>query len=178
MNEEFVYNKAKNQRKVDFGFGRLSVEELEDIVEDPPIVDYKTYMRYRGYNLGKLLSLQPALSIILPKITQDEVFFYFTRGYIPNQTNIREKINDYYKYEGLEEINKTLIDQMYGGRQGFINRTSKNKLEDLVFTYDKIMGYKDKVYNLGKLNGLRMDLYDDSDEAFYNELYFLLTNTK
>jgi hypothetical protein len=172
MNEEkLVYNISKNERQIVTPVGRFTSNELEDIVEDPPIVDYKNYIKLRKLDP---LEIEPVLGEIIPNINREDAFFYLTRGYLPNNPYIRDKINRYYQYDKLDDINKELIDKMYGDKMKFINRTTKHKYEDLVINYDKFMGIENKVRELAENTNINIDNYEDADEGLINEINYRL----
>lgn len=171
MNEETVYNLAKVERKITTPVGRLTIEDLEDIVEDPPVVDFKTYIRLKSMSQEQLLEMEPALEVLAP---DEDLFFYFTRGYLRNNPYLRSKINDFYNFDKLDEINQDLLLKIYKTKTNYLNRTSSHPLEYLIFAYDKVMGTESRVRELAEANGLNISGYEDADEGFVNELSYLL----
>ena len=94
--------------------GRFDSIELERIASHPPTIPYNEYIKYREMSLDQLKKEFPEVSQVIYNPTEEDLFYWATRGYIPeyNQDN---KVKHQKQYNDLSDLGKNLMDRLPAG---------------------------------------------------------------
>ncbi len=156
--------------------GTLWSDELEAIVSHPTIIDLKRYKYYRSMNIDQLKERFLALvDIIGPNITYEDLFYYATRGWIPEYDSINLKIDRYNQYSDLSDVSKTLIDRIYNDQMGFAN-SGPHPLEQTILAYDQHMDDDNALRAIAGRMGLTLPKGEYAHDSFYEILYDRIEN--
>ena len=150
--------------------GTLTQHELEEIASHPPSIDLRRYKYYRSLDLDDLMEEFPALvDIIGHNITYEDLFYYATRGWIPNYDSINYKIDRWNRYEELSNVGKSLIDMIYHDREGYVN-SMPHHLERSILDYDTYMDDENAVRAIAEREGIILPETEDLRVSFYDIL--------
>lgn len=152
--------------------GELSKEELNEIASYPPSVDFKRYSYYAKLTKEQLEKEFPFLSIIIPGITHEDLFWYATRSYIPNYDSINYKIERYNRYNDLS-LGKTLMDNLYEGNYW---NSMGHELEKYIIAYDQNIDNESALRSIAER--LSIDLTSDDVQSELFEILYHKTNKK
>jgi len=158
------------QLEEDGHIGNLYEEELEAIASHPPNIDYKRYKRYKNMNFDQLKQTFPALvDIIGMQITEEDLFYYATRGWIPEYDNINFKINRWNQYNDLSEVGKSLMDLLYINHKGYVDKLG-HPLEPYIIAYDQNIDDESAIRAIGERIGLSLPVNVPTHDGFYEKL--------
>lgn len=154
--------------------GNLYEDELEVIASHPPIVDFKEYERYKNMSVDQLKQLFPVLvDIIGNSITHEDLFYYATRGWIPEYDSINSKIDRWNTYNELSDVGKSLMNMIYNNHKGYVEGY-EHPLEKYILTYDQNMDDDSTIRSIAELVGIDIEPNEIPHEAFYHKLSNLI----
>lgn len=169
LTDKQAYNEARiNGYTFDHNIGVLTKEELDEIASYPPTVDFKRYLYYSKLTKEELQKEFPAISIIIPNVTYEDLFWYATRNYIPKYDSLNYKIERYNKYQDISLLGKSLLDKLYNGNY---LESMGHELEKYILAYDQNMDDEAALRSIGQ----RLGFYLTSDDI-QSELYHELVN--
>lgn len=150
--------------------GNLYEEELEAIASHPPNIDYKQYNRYKDMSVDDLKKEFPALvDIIGPQITEEDLFYFATRGWIPEYDSLNYKIKRWKNYDDLSEVGKSLMDLLYTNHKGYVDKLG-HPLEPYIIAYDQNIDDESVIRAIGERIGLSIPTNVPAHDAFYEKL--------
>jgi hypothetical protein len=151
--------------------GSLSKYELEQIASHPPSTDLKNYKHYRNMSLDELKEEFPAVVDIIgdKTVTYEDLFYYATRGWIPEYDNLSPKIERWNTYNDLSNVGKSLINLIYNNREGYIN-SLPHPLEQIILAYDSNMDDENVIRGIAE----RIDIVLPDDEYPQDSFYDIL----
>ena len=174
--EKEAYNEARINGYVfpqlDEGghIGDLYEEELEAIASHPPNINFKQYNRYKKMSLIQLKKDFPSLvDIIGSNITEEDLFYYATRGWIPEYDNINLKINRWSEYNDLSEVGKSLMDLLYTNHKGYVDKLG-HPLESYIIAFDQNIDDESAIRAIGERIGLSIPSNVPAHDSFYEKL--------
>ena len=152
------------------GIGDFSSSELTKIASHPPNINYSRYKKYRTKTLSELKTLFPEITeIIGEKVTYEDLFYYATRGWIPQYDSLEDKINRLKRYNDLSDIGKSLMETLYGSKERFLNGISEKKdakkYEKHIIAFDHNIDNLPAIRSIGE--SLGFDEPIDAPEDFY-----------
>jgi len=176
--EKEAYHKARINRYYfpnigeDGYIGTLSRDELETIASHPPNINLSRYKRYKRMTLEELENKFPALvHIIGPNnITEEDLFYYATRGWIPQYDNLNYKIDRYNKYNDLSEVGKSLMDLLYQDLNGYLEGLG-HPLEPYIISFDNNMDNEAAIRSIAERIGIYIPPNKTAHDIFYEKLY-------
>ena len=171
--EKEAYQLARNEGYI-FpninSIGSLTSEELEDIASHSPIVDLKRYKYYRNMDYDQLKHTFPALvDIIGSKITYEDLFYYATRGWIPEYDSINYKIDRWKQYNDISEVGQSLLDLLYDDIEGFVEGLG-HPLEPYIIAYDYNLDDDAAIRSIGERIGIDISFEAPAHDIFYEKL--------
>ena len=150
--------------------GSLYEEELEAIASHPPNINLSRYKKYRDMSYDQLKNEFPALvDIIGPEITEEDLFYYATRGWIPEYDNLNFKIDRWNQYDDLSDVGRNLMDKLYINHKGYVN-TLGHPLESYIISFDKNMDNDSAIRSIGERIGISIPSDVDAHDSFYEKL--------
>jgi len=170
-NEKDAYYEARiNGYVFNQDIGTLSKNELEAIASHPPSIDYRNYKRYTSMTINELANEFPELVHILGEdLTYEDLFYYATRGWIPEHDSINLKLERWKRYEELSNVGKSLINLLYGDREGFIESNPHN-LEQIILDYDENMDDESVLRAIAEREGFILPEGEFAQDSFYDIL--------
>lgn len=148
----------------------LDNDEIKIIASHPPSVDLKRYKYYRNLSLDELKEEFPALvDIIGNTITYEDLFYYATRGWIPEYDNLELKINRWNTYNDLSNIGKNLMNRIYRDHQGFVN-SMPHQLERTILDYDRNMDDENVLRSIAEKIGIVLPEGEYTQDSFHDIL--------
>ena len=152
------------------GYGNITETEVTEIIQYPPVVTFEQYQHLKS--LGKeIMREEPDLKKIKPDVTRSEVFFYLTRGFLPNYPNIRDQIDRIYELRHfVAPFIRGLLMQIYGSERNYAMNPDYSPLEELLLAYNQVMGIPGLVTALASANDMNITGYDDADIGFITEI--------
>jgi len=151
------------------GFGNISEEEVSLLVKYPAAVSFEHYQRLKT----DFREEAPELPIIKPDVTDGEIFFYLTRGYLPEIPQLRQYVDRLYHLEHfVEETIRGLLLRLYNDdkRLYALHIGEPRPLEDLLLAYNNVMGIPGLVTALAEANNINLSSYKDADIGFLTEI--------
>nr|QBK91489.1 MAG: uncharacterized protein LCPAC302_01090 [Pithovirus LCPAC302] len=151
--------------------GTLYEEELEAIASHPPIVNLKRYKTYKNMSLDRLKKeFSAVVDIIGPNITEEDLFYYATRGWIPEYDSLNFKIDRWNRYEDLSDIGKQLMDKIYTNKKGYVNKLG-HPLEDYIIAFDNNLDNEAAIRSIGERIGISIPPDAYAHDVFYEKLF-------
>ena len=178
--EKEAWKKAKQGFKFPtlFEVGTLSYLDLVEISQSIPEVSLKEYKELQLLDREQLLKKAAGIEIFHPTVSKSDLFFYLTRGYLPKDTDISDKIDRWKKFDRLLLLSKDLILLMYKTQKQFAETPefSRHKnIEDLIFIYDELLGLKNTPGVISAMGGIEVVTNTaDMDNYIYDKLYFYI----
>ncbi len=175
--EEEAWERAKNgfQFPVNFEIGTLQYIDLVEISMYPPTVDLQTYKALQLLNREQLLKKVPAILQFHPAVTKADLFFYFTRGRLPYDINIAEKIQRWNQFDHLSPLNQDLLLLLYNTQIHFAELPQPRRythIDKVIFFYDLFVGLQTTAGILSEMAGIEVLLHStDMNTVIYNKLY-------
>ena len=153
------------------GPDELGTDELDAIAFHPPMVNFRRYMHYRELDMDQLEELFPAVVDIIGanNITDEDLFYYATRGWIPEYDSINLKIDRYEQYDELSEVSKSLIDMIYKDQYGYVN-SNPHWLEPTILAYDMNMDDDSVIRSIGERINVSLPEGSPTQDSFYDIL--------
>jgi hypothetical protein len=169
--EGYIYPQLGPDGKI----GILWGDELEAIASHPPSVSLKRYKYYRGRSLDQLKSEFPALVDIIGdnNITYEDLFYYATRGWVPEYDSINMKIDRWNQYEDLSEVSKDLMDRIYRDRTGYIH-SNPHPLESTVLAFDMNMEDSSAIKAIASRININIPENGFAHDSFHDQLVDLI----
>jgi hypothetical protein len=151
--------------------GALTGDELESIASYPPILDLSRYKRYRNMTFEQLEDEFPALVDIIGKgnITYEDLFYYATRGFVPEYDSIDFMIDRWNQYNELSDVGRILMDEIYQDREGYVNK-SGHPLEKYVIAFDQNMDSESTIRAIGERIGISIPPESPAHDVFFEKL--------
>ncbi len=162
----------------DYGsIGSLYGDELKVIASHPPNVNLSRYKKYKNMSYNALMEKYPALvDIIGPNtITEEDLFYYATRGWIPEYENLNMKINRWNKYNDLSNVGKILMDKLYINHEGYVNSIG-HPLEQYIISFDKNMDNDSVIRLIGERIGIFIPNNAYAHDIFFEKLLNYIDN--
>jgi hypothetical protein len=165
----YYYALSDGQKLFDIG-----KDEWRMIGSYPPQVTLSDYMKIRKMNEQQLRTAIPGGIEVLRNVfvasTKQDLFFYLTRFFLPNQPDMRERVDRLISYRSLTDYNKLLIKQLYGSERAFYSALEIRPLEKMVFAYDKYLSDPEI------LNAMlvELDVEYSEEESIYTFVYRVL----
>lgn len=154
-----------------YNIGSLTKKELEEIASHPPSIDLRRYKYYRNMNLDELKKEFPALvDIIGDNITYEDLFYYATRGWIPEYDSLNIKIDRWNQYNSLSNVGKSLLDLIYKNRTGYSN-SLPHKLEQIILDYDTYMDDENVLRGIADRINVVLPEREYAQDSLYDILY-------
>jgi len=175
--EQEAYDKAIKGYKYPlyFEIGSLKNIDLFEINQDPPNVDLETYKSLTLLDKSQLLKKAAGIERFYPNINKKDLFFYLTRGKLPEDTQIFEKLSRLNKFEKLLDINQDLLLLIYKTPEDFASASKdsrKKNIENLIFLYDELLGIKSTPGLISRMAGIDLKIPNPNVEEFlYSKLY-------
>jgi len=175
--EEEAYQKAREGYKYPFYFqiGSLEYADLIDIGYDPPNVDLKTYKAVHLLDKPQLLKKARGIERFYPSISKKDLAFYLTRGRLPDDNRIAEKLKRLNRFEKMDVLNQNLLLLVYGSPEAFasvIPSKRKKNIEEIVLLYDELMGIPSTPGLISVMAGIDLKLPNANVESYlYWKLY-------
>lgn len=175
--EKEAFQKALKGYKYPFYFeiGTLRNIDLIEIQQDPPNVDLEKYKSLRLLDKAQLLKKTPGIERFYPAITKKELFFYLTRGRLPEDTRISQKLERLNKFEKLIVLNQNLLLLIYKTPEAFAEAsgdTIKKNIENIIFLYDELMGIRSTPGLISIMAGIDLKMPNPNVENYlYWKLY-------
>jgi len=175
--EQEAYDKAIKGYKYPlyFEIGSLKNIDLFEINQDPPNVDLETYKSLTLLDKSQLLKKAAGIERFYPNINKKDLFFYLTRGRLPEDTQIFEKLSRLNKFEKLLDINQDLLLLIYKTPEDFASASKdsrKKNIENLIFLYDELLGIKSTPGLISRMAGIDLKIPNLNVEEFlYSKLY-------
>jgi hypothetical protein len=117
---------------------------LVDIYKYKPVVDLSTYKDYEFLDGEQMLKKASDVEIFYPAISKDSLYFYLTRGYLPEDNEISKKIEKWKKFEKMLDITQDLILLLYDNQKAYSESdTLYPNIESGIRLYDELLGLKD-----------------------------------
>jgi hypothetical protein len=152
------------------GVGILDKNELELIASHPPSVNFNTYIHYRNTSLDELKKLFPApADIIGDRVTYEDMFYYATRGWIPEYDSLESKIDRWNIYNDLSNVGKTILDLIYRDRKGFVS-SLPHPLEKTIIAYDTNMDDENTLRGIANQINITLPDNEYPQDSFYDIL--------
>jgi hypothetical protein len=160
----------------------FSEEELNEILQNKPKVNWEDYSLFRKMNREELLNQIPPLRDLLPEdSTIETIFLYATRNVIDDE------VSRYDLYMNLSPLVQELFDRIYlirdhdskylnPGAVAFAKREFAHPLETYLLQYDNVMGSYSQVSDLLTRMGLWIDPTKTQLCSNFNPLYQTLNN--
>ncbi len=151
--------------------GSLYGEELEAIASHPPIIDLTRYKKYRGMTYDQMKAEFPALvNIIGPNtITEEDLFYYATRGWIPEYDNLNMKIDRWSQYNDLSKVGKILMNKLYIDQEGYVDGLG-HPLEQYIISFDQNMDNEAAIRSIGERIGISIPPDAYAHDVFFEKL--------
>ncbi len=150
--------------------GSLYEEELEAIASHPPSINLTRYKQYKRMSKQQLEREFPALvDVIGPKITEEDLFYYATRGWIPEYDTLNFKIDRWGQYNDLSEVGKSLMDLLYTNHKGYVDK-SGHPLEPYIIAYDQNIDDDSAIRAIGERIGISIPPDVPAHDSFYEKL--------
>lgn len=147
-------------------------DELERIASHPPNINYNRYIYYSKLSMEELKNEFPVLVDLLKnKLSYEDLFYYATRGWIPEYDNLNYKIDRWNKYNDLSNVGKSLINMLYNNQDRYINNfpdSNEKKLEQLIFDYDTYMDSESTLFNIADRSGIILNNNNNIIDEFYD----------
>jgi hypothetical protein len=167
--EEEAWNRAKQGYLFPpfFSIASLSELDLVEIAQYEPFTTLEEYKRLQGLSRVELLRRVPGLEILYPTISKSDVFFYLTRGWLPQDTNAKEKVNRYNLFMHLTPSIQQLFYILYPTAKDFamaFEPTDKplgSKIEFNLLLYDQWLGLPSTPYIITKNLGIYLSPQDE-----------------
>jgi len=178
--EEEAWKRAKQGFKFPtfFEIGTLNYLDLIEISQSEPDVSLKKYKELQLLDREQLLKKAAGIEIFYPTVSKSDLFFYLTRGYLPMDIEISDKINRWKKFDRLLPISKDLILLMYKTQKQFAETPKFNRhknIENLIFIYDELIGFKNTPGVISAMGGIEVVTNtSDMDNYIYDKLYFYI----
>jgi len=167
LTDKQAYHEARiNNYTFNHNIGVLTKEELDEIASYPPTVDFKRYLYYSKLTKEQLEKEFPALSEIIDDITYEDLFWYATRGYIPNYDSLNYKIERYNKYRDMSILGRSLLDKLYDGKY---LESMGHELEKYIIAYDQNIDDESALRSVAQRLGIDL-MSDDIQSELYHEL--------
>jgi len=158
-----------------FQIGSLDHADLIDIGYDPPNVDLETYKALQLLDKAQLSKKAAGIERFYPAITKKDLFFYLTRGRLPEDGQMGEKLERLNKFEKLITLNQNLILLIYKTPEAFATASGaerKKNLESIIFLYDELMGIPSTPALISKMVGMGLKMPNPNiDNYLYWKLY-------
>lgn len=169
-NEKQAYYEARiNGYVFNKDIGRFDKYELEEIASHQPSIDFKRYLYYRNMDYDQLKSKFPeVVGIIGDKVTYEDLFYYATRGWIPEYDSIDLKIKRWKTYDELSNMGKSLLNKLYGSHEDYAHSTP-HSLEQTILDYDTYMDNENILISLANRVGINLS-GKDLKSNFYDLL--------
>lgn len=149
--------------------------ELQAIASHPPSINYNAYIRYRNMSFERLKELFPELPYIIgPSLTEEDLFYYATRGWMPQYDSLNYKIDRYNRYKNLSKVGQSLLDIIYGDQKGYVNKTKMHPLEKSIISYDQHMDNDSAVRSIGERIGIFIPMGVPAHDYFYDAIIDML----
>lgn len=150
--------------------GSLWSDELEVIASHPPSIDLRRYKYYRRMDIDQLKEEFPSLvDIIGPDITYEDLFYYATRGWIPEYDSINLRIERWDQYNELSEVGQDLMDRIYNDRYGYVN-SNPYSLEPTILAFDQNMEDESALRAIADRIGIILPEGPYAHDSFYEIL--------
>ena len=178
--EKEVWTRAKQGFKFPnlFEVGTLGYLDFIEISQYKPDVGLKEYKELQLLNREQLLKKAAGIEHFYPTVSKSNLFFYLTRGWLPEDTDISDKMNRWKKFDRLLVLSQDLILLMYGSQKVFSETHPSNRhqnIEALVFLYDELLGLKNTPAVISVMAGIEMVTNtSDMDHYLYDKLYFYI----
>lgn len=150
--------------------GNLSPNELKAIASHPPILNLSRYKKYKRMSFDQLEQQFPGVvSIIGSGITEKDLFYYATRGWIPEYDSLEYKINRWNQYNDMSGVGKSLMDMLYTDHNGYVEKLG-HPLEPYIIAYDQNLDDDSTVRAIGERIGLGIPQGVAAHDVFYDKL--------
>lgn len=153
--------------------GSLYEEELEAIASHPPNVDLRTYRRYKRMSLDQLRKEFPEVVHVVGdmgrRATEEDLFYWATRGWIPEYDSLNYKLERYRTYQDLSGVGKSLMDMIYGDHKGYVDHLG-HPLDKYIVAFDRYMDDESTVRAIGERIGISIPEEYPAHEVFYEKL--------
>ena len=150
--------------------GILDRDELENIASHPPSVNLRRYKYYRSMEMEDLMKEFPEVVFIIGSgVTYEDLFYYATRGWIPEYDSIDLKIERYNQYNDLSEVGQDLMNRIYGNAYNFIN-SNPHPLESTIIAYDQNMDDESAIRAIADRIGIVLPDGPYAHDSFYEIL--------
>jgi len=153
----------------DYKFNQdFTIEEINDIINYRPSVPFNSYLYYRNLTDLQLLQLEPLFNQLKYNVDPYDIFFYYTRGYMPLDPNIEQQINKCKKYQLAPEPIQDLINKLYQVEsiKDYAD-SAEHPLENVIYAFSENFQDTDMVETISNRYGFG----NDSDAV---EFYSLL----
>ena len=175
--EEEAWERAKSgfQFPSYFEIGTLQYIDLLEISTYSPTVDLQTYKSLQLLNREQLLKKAPIIIYFHPAVTKADLFFYFTRGWLPYDINIAEKIERWNQFDQALSLNQDLLLLLYNTQKHFAELPIAQRyvnIDKVVFFYDAFVGMNTTAGILSEMAGIEVFLHSTDMNAYiYNKLH-------
>lgn len=159
INEEEAWHLANNGYRFppNATIGSLSSLDLLDLTLNPAIVSLQTYKDLQLLNRDQLLRKSKGLQVFYPNIISSDIFFYLTRGWLPNDITISSKLQRYHTFEKLLDTTKKLFFLLFDNAVDFSLYPNKYpNIERVLLLYDEMLGFETTIYLISKLTGIHI----------------------
>lgn len=176
VSEEQAWSLANQGYQFDFGFevGSLSELDLADLFLNPvkETLSLQDYKDLQQLSRDQLLRKAAGIEVFYPDIDDEKIFFYLTRGFLPNDANISFKLEGYHRFEKyLQSTQETLL-IMYKDVIDYANNRGRYpNLERVLDLYDEMLGCMDTIPLISKMFGVKVyGVFDDGDEYLIDKI--------
>lgn len=152
------------------GYGDITAEEVAQLIRYPPIISFEHYQQLKALG-NDIIKEEPELVVIKPNITPNEVFFYLTRGSLPDMPDIRFYVDRLYRFRhSVDPLIQGLLLMIYGTEHNYSLNLNRSPLEELLLAYNQVMGIDGLVRALASANDIGINGYNDADVGFVTEI--------
>ena len=175
--EEEAWERAKNgfQFPAYFEIETLQTIDLVEISMYPPTVNLQMYKALQPLDREQLLKKAPIIIYFHPAVTKADLFFYFTRGWLPYDINIAEKIQRWNQFDQLLSMNQELLLLLYNTQTHFAELPTPQRythIDKVIFFYDAFVGLNTTAGILSEMAGIEVLLHStDMNNYVYNKLH-------
>jgi hypothetical protein len=178
MSEEEAWNLANSGYRFPGipKVGKLTKQELLELAMYPSIVSFSKYQELQLLSRHQLLRKAKGIEVFYPNISKSDLFFYLTRGWLPQDVSISAKLKRYYTFENLLETTKMLFMLMYTNVVEFCSAKASGKypnIEKVLLLYDEMLGIDTTIDLISKLFGINIvgESMSIMNTLLYSKLY-------
>jgi hypothetical protein len=156
-----------------FSIASLSELDLAEIAEYEPHTTLEEYKSLQDLTRAELLRRVPGLEILYPTVSKSDIFFYLTRGWLPQDVNAQEKLQRYNLFANLTPSVQQLFLILYPTAKDFAmafepqEKPLGAKLEFNLLLYDQWLGLPTTPYIVCKNLGVDLSLQEEDVYIYF-----------